>query len=99
LEIDKPKLERVKQKMEKENVDVLIFRNTENVLYLSDYWPMTGWSFVIFPLEGDPTLIIPASELEYAKKGWISDIRTYESETLEMVGNPYIAVSKELNYI
>jgi len=89
-------LTNIKQAMEKEGLELLICRNPENVLYLSGYWPITGWSLVVLPLEGEPVLIVPVSEFEYAKDGWIKDIRTYEVEGLNEVWNPYKIISKIL---
>ncbi len=94
--MDSTRLSDIRQTMEKEGLDLLICRNPENVLYLSGYWPVTGWSLAALPLEGEPVLIVPVSELEYAKDGWIKDVRTYEGESLNEVLNPYKAMAKIL---
>lgn len=94
--MDPARLTTIKQAMEKEGLELLICRSPENVLYLSGYWPITGWSIVILPLDGEPVLIVPASELEYAKNGWIKDIRSYEVEGLSEVWNPYKLISRVL---
>ncbi|MBS7611115.1 aminopeptidase P family protein [Candidatus Bathyarchaeota archaeon] len=86
----------IRQAMEKEGLELLICRNPENVLYLTGYWPITGWSLAFLPLEGEPVLIVPVSELEYAKDGWVKDIRPYEGEGLNEVWNPYKVISKAL---
>jgi len=82
--------------MESEGLDLLICRSPENVLYLSGYWPITGWSLAVLPLEGEPVLIVPVSELEYARDGWIKDVRPYEGESLKEVFNPYKVMAKYL---
>lgn len=94
--MDSTRLPNIRQAMEKEGLELLVCRSPENVLYLSGYWPITGWSLVFLPLEGDPVLIVPVSELEYAKDGWIKDIRPYEVEGLNEVWNPYKVISKVL---
>ena len=50
------RLSRIRRAMEEEGIDVLICRNPENVLYVSGYWPVTGWSLAVLPLDGEPTL-------------------------------------------
>jgi len=83
------RLSRIRRAMEEEGIDVLICRNPENVLYVSGYWPVTGWSLAVLPLDGEPTLIVPVSELDYAREGWVRDIRAYETERLDKLWNPY----------
>lgn len=86
----------IRRAMESEGLDLLICRSPENVLYLSGYWPITGWSLAVLPLEGEPVLIVPVSELEYARDGWIKDVRPYEGESLKEVFNPYKVMAKYL---
>jgi Xaa-Pro aminopeptidase len=75
--------------MEDYGIDMLICRNSENVLFLSGYWPITGWSLAVVPLDGDPILIIPRSEIDYTEESWIKNIYVYEAESLEYLWNPY----------
>jgi Xaa-Pro dipeptidase len=75
--------------MENYGIDMLVCRNSENVLFLSGYWPITGWSLAVVPLDGDPTLIIPRSEIDYTEESWIKNIYVYEAESLEYLWNPY----------
>ncbi len=86
---DSEKIRKIKSEMRASGIDVLVCRNPENVLYLSGYWPVTGWSLVIFPAEGDPALIVPEAEVDFARESWIRDVRTYPTETLREVWNPY----------
>ncbi|MCS7112944.1 MAG: Xaa-Pro peptidase family protein [Nitrososphaerota archaeon] len=86
---DAGRISSVKRAMEGYGIDVLVCRNPENVLFLSGYWPLTGWSLVVVPLDGDPALIIPRSELDYARESWIKNMYTYEAESLEHIWNPY----------
>jgi len=94
--MDSTRLSNIRRIMESEGLDLLICRSPENVLYLSGYWPITGWSLAVLPLEGEPVLIVPFSELEYAKDGWIKDVRPYEGESLKEVFNPYKVMAKYL---
>ena len=53
------RLTRMRQAMEAQKFDALILRLPENVLLLSGHWPMIGAAFLIFPLEGKATCIVP----------------------------------------
>jgi len=83
--IDNERIARVKDLMAKERIDVLFCSLPENVLYLTGYWPVTGSSTVVFPLEGDATLLIPLSEVEVAAEGWVTDVRTFHCTSLEHI--------------
>ena len=50
---------RMRRAMEAEKLDALILRLPENVLLLSDHWPMIGAAFLLFPLEGKATCVFP----------------------------------------
>jgi len=93
------RIARIRRSMERLNVEVLLCKLPENVLYLSGYWPVMGLSLLILPLEGEPTLIIPKAEEEFAREGWVRDVRTYETEKLDEVWDPHkhiLRVLKEL---
>jgi len=97
--MDVEKIGRIKSRMEKEGIDVMILRNPENVLYISEYWPVTGWSVLVFKSTGEATLIVPESELIFTKDSWVKDIRTYPTEKLDKVWNPYEHIEKLLKEI
>ncbi|MBD3353452.1 MAG: M24 family metallopeptidase [Candidatus Lokiarchaeota archaeon] len=78
LFIDKEKFDRVKKGLEKSKLDGLLVRLPENVLYFSNWWPITGWGAAFIPLDGDPILITPDSETIFAKRRIINDLREYE---------------------
>lgn len=76
--LDQEKWRRVRQKMEAENLDALVVRAPDNVLYLTNYWTMKGYDLAIFPREGDPTLIVIEPQFEEAKRtAWNSDVRFF----------------------
>ena len=83
------RISRVREAMERAGLDVLVARNPENVLYLSGYWPVNGWSLAVIPRDGEPLLIVPESELMYAEDSWIRDVRPIPVEKLDEVWNPY----------
>jgi Xaa-Pro aminopeptidase len=51
---------RMRKAMEAQGLDALVLRLPENVLLLSGHWPMIGIAYLVFPLEGKATCILPA---------------------------------------
>jgi Xaa-Pro aminopeptidase len=75
---DDAKLDRVRALMAEQDLDALVVRAPDNVLYLSNFWPMKGYDAVVFPREGEPTLIcLEASEADAARTAWTSDVRLF----------------------
>ena len=75
-ERDDPKLERVRALMAEEELDALVVRAPDNVLYLTNFWGMKGYDACVFPREGEPVLItIEASEEDAGRMAWTDDVR------------------------
>src|SRR5215207_5399401 len=73
---DGAKLERVRALMADDRLDALVVRAPDNVLYLSNFWGMKGYDAVVFPAEGEPTLIcLEASADDAARTAWTADVR------------------------
>jgi Xaa-Pro dipeptidase len=73
---DDPKLARVRALMAEEELDALVVRAPDNVLYLTSFWGMKGYDACVFPREGEPVLItIEASEEDAARTAWTEDVR------------------------
>ncbi len=76
---DDVKLERVRALMAEREVDALVVRAPDNVLYLTNFWGMKGYDACVFPREGDPVLIcLEASEEDAARTAWTSDVRFFK---------------------
>src|SRR4030081_249379 len=56
--LDQEKWGRVREMMERNDLDAGVVRVPDNVLYLTNYWTMKGYDLAIFPREGDPTLLV-----------------------------------------
>jgi Xaa-Pro aminopeptidase len=75
---DDAKLERVRRLIAEQDLDALVVRAPDNVLYLSNYACMKGYDAVVFPREGDPTLIVLQPQEEDARRtSWTEDIRLF----------------------
>ncbi len=73
---ERERIERLQKKMTAEGLDALVCRLSENVVYLTDYWPHHGFSVAVLPREGKPLLFVPEVEVEYTKPEW-ADVTTF----------------------
>jgi Xaa-Pro aminopeptidase len=75
---DDAKLDRVRTLMDAHDLDALAVRAPDNVLYLSNYWGMKGYEIVVFPREGESTLITLEPSREDAERtAWTPDLRLF----------------------
>jgi Xaa-Pro aminopeptidase len=73
---DREKLDRVRALMAEQELDALVVRAPDNVLYLTNFWGMKGYDACVFPREGEPTLICLEASVEDAERNaWTSDVR------------------------
>jgi len=76
---DDTKLDRVRALMAAEDLDALVVRAPDNVLYLSNYLSMKGYDVCVFPREGEPVLAVVEPQAEdAARQAWTSDIRLFK---------------------
>ena len=76
---DEPKLVRVRALMKQHELSAIVCRAPDNILYLTNYWCMKGYDAVVFPREGDPTLIAIEPQLADAERNsWTRDIRLFK---------------------
>ena len=76
--VDQTKLDRVRGLMKDQDLSAMVVRAPDNVLYLTNYWCMKGYDAVVFPREGDPTLIALEPQLADAQRNsWTRDIRLF----------------------
>jgi Xaa-Pro aminopeptidase len=109
---DDSKVKRVRALMAEHDVDAIVARAPDNVLYLTNFWPMKGYDAVVFPREGAPTLIcLEASADDAARMAWTDDVRFFAgydaadprpptSRTLDLVreaARPYDRIGLELS--
>ena len=80
---DDSKLDRVRALMSEHDLDALVVRAPDNVLYLTNFWGMKGYDACMFPREGEPVLItIEASEEDAARTAWTDEIRFVQGLSL-----------------
>jgi len=73
---DQFRIERLQKKMAEAGLAALVCRLSENVVYLTDYWPHHGFSVVVMPQQGKPLLFVPEVELEYTDPAW-AEVATF----------------------
>ena len=74
--LDSAKLERVRALMAEEDLDALVVRAPDNVLYLTNFWGMKGYDACVFPRESEPVLICLEASAEDAERTcWTTDVR------------------------
>ena len=77
--IDTAKLNRVRALMKEHGVDALVVRAPDNVVYLANYWCMKGYDALVFPREGEATLIALEPQLADAQRNaWTKQIRLFK---------------------
>lgn len=75
---DDEKLDRVRRLMAEQDVDALVVRAPDNLVYLTNYWCMKGYDLAVFPREGDPTLIVVEAQADDAgRTAWTGDVRLF----------------------
>jgi Xaa-Pro aminopeptidase len=75
-ERDDQKLDRVRALLAEHELDAIVVRAPDNVLYLTNFWGMKGYDACVFPREGDPVLIcLEASAEDADRTAWTKDVR------------------------
>ena len=77
-QVDDAKLDRVRSLMGDQGIDALVVRAPDNVVYLTNYWPMKGYAIAVFPREGASTLIVlEPQEADARQQAWTDDVRPF----------------------
>ncbi len=64
--------------MGERELDALVVRAPDNVLYLTNFWSMKGYDVCVFPREGEPVLLcLEASGADAERMAWTSEIRLF----------------------
>lgn len=96
MPIDPERLGRFRAALAGERLDALVCRLPENVLLLSGHWPLVGLSFLLFPLEGRPLIVVPhCDECEAREELWEADCTSFRFGVLNG-DDPYAAIAKAL---
>ncbi len=81
--------------MKEAELDAVVVRAPDNVLYLTNFWGMKGYDAAVFPCEGEPTLItLGTSEADVAETAWTAEARFFD---LYDPGDPRPPASRTLD--
>jgi Xaa-Pro aminopeptidase len=76
--LDREKWTRLRSAMAEKDLDAVIVRAPDNILYLTNYWTMKGYEIVVFPREGEPTLCVLEPQFREAQHtAWNKDVRSF----------------------
>ena len=76
--LDQEKWQGVRRMMAAHDLDAIVARAPDNVLYLTDYWTMKGYDIAIFPCEGEPVLLVIEPQFAEARRtAWNKDVRFF----------------------
>jgi Xaa-Pro aminopeptidase len=77
--VDRQKLDRFRAMMAEQDLDAVVVRSPDNLVYLDSYWCMKGYDVLVFPARGEPVLIVLEPQLEEAgRASWSQDIRPFD---------------------
>jgi Xaa-Pro dipeptidase len=74
---DQERAERLQAGLQETNLDALVVRLPENVLFLTGYWPMSAMSWVVLARGEEPVVLAPAGEEEWVERAVDSHNATY----------------------
>src|SRR5271168_5561559 len=61
--------------MKDQDLTALVVRAPDNLVYLTNYWCMKGYDAVVFPRDGEPTLIaLEPQQADAERNSWTKDI-------------------------
>jgi Xaa-Pro aminopeptidase len=81
----------IRNEMEKEEMDVLVIMSEpslfgrDSVRYVSDVAVMVSGQYCIFPLEGDPILLVMRNKSDHNNNRWIKDIHYVGEKLTDLV--------------
>src|SRR5579872_1519633 len=77
------RLNRMRRAMEAARLDALVMKLSENVLFLSGFWPMIGATTLVFSAEGSTAIVPHCFEAEASPALWEAKIITYRFGVLD----------------
>jgi Xaa-Pro aminopeptidase len=88
MAIDKERRDEVLQAIEGSDLQALACFSASEVLLLTGYWPVMGWSFAIVTRDGQACAIVPEDELELAQSTSDVEFIPYRPARLDRLTEP-----------
>lgn len=80
---DTDRINRVREALERSNLDALVCALPANVLLISGYWPVIGTSIAVITSTGLVHVLAPDDEAELARGSWADVVETFAMGSLE----------------
>ena len=76
--VDQDKLDRFRALITEQELDAVVVRAPDNIVYLDSYWCMKGYDALVMPSEGEPVLVVLEPQLDTAERtSWAQDLRPF----------------------
>jgi Xaa-Pro aminopeptidase len=79
---DAERINRIRETLERSNMDALVCALPTNVLLVSGYWPVIGTSIAVITRNGLVHLLAPDDEAELARESWADVVETFSMGSL-----------------
>src|SRR5689334_16774541 len=77
--VDREKLDRFRTLMAEQDLDAVVVRAPDNIVYLDSYWCMKGYDTLVMPRTGEPVLIVLEPQIGEAERtSWTQDLRPFD---------------------
>ena len=90
------RVERIREALAREQLDLLVCTLPVHVLMLTGYWPVVGTSIAVACSEGQILLLAPEDERELAEQSWADEMATFQPGTLDEIRTPSAAAWEPL---
>ncbi len=85
MQRDNERVRRVREELERADLDFVICALPANVLLLSGYWPVVGMSLAIADRDGQVIMLAPEDEERLARRSWANKLETFRSGSLNQL--------------
>jgi Xaa-Pro dipeptidase len=82
------RIARIREALQKANLDALVCTLPANVLMLSGYWPVVGSTIAVAAADGRIALLTPEDERDLAGRGWANEVCSYQPGSLAKIISP-----------
>src|SRR5690242_4131475 len=79
---DLTRINRIREALERSNIDALVCALPSNVLLISGYWPVIGTSVAVIDRSGFVHVLAPDDEAELARGSWADVVETFSMGSL-----------------
>jgi Xaa-Pro aminopeptidase len=90
------RIARMKDAIERADLDAVLVTLPSYVLMLTGYWPVIGTAVAVASREGEVAILAPEDELQFAEHSWADRIRTFRPGTLDHIATAVQSITDPL---